>query len=1130
MSSTLVKTSFLLSLLAIASLTAIAAFDQEGDNGNPRLDLTVSPKERTVAPGSSAMYELSVKGVGNLNGTVQIAATGLPPGVIVTCSPSSLTVKNGRTSEASALLSVPSNLQPGRYPFTFVVNGGSASDIASAMLIVAGGTVSGAFNLAVSPEERSVARGGEAVFNLSLSMSGAGTTTANLSLKNPPPGVSVLFAPSPSVLITGGQTALATATVKAGASMQPGNYTLVFAADNATTHRERPVLLRVLGTGAGDFTFDVSPEFRTLVPSTQVPFNLRLESRNGFGGVVNLSASGLPPGAAIAFQPGSAVNLLAGGSAVVTAVITTGPQALSGDFPIRFMADSGSIHREDTVLLGREDDSGFEFEIVPGVDRILPGGTAKFALVLSPRAGFSGPVNLSIQSPPPGFAITYDPANVVQLSSGKTSVVTLLVRTPADTPIDDYTLTVLADAGAFAKQKRAVVRVANLQAFSLASNPLTRTVPPGGAASYELTLSSLNQFAGAVEVLAEDLPPGASAVYTPSNTAILPAGGQAKVIATVLTSASTPAGSYLVVFRAKSAGYERQVTVRLAVAGNALFSFTATPLLRIVPPNSTTSFGLNLSSLNNFSGQVTITTGSLPAGVTATLAPPSPITLPAAGTTGVTAQMTIGPAVPAGKYPIRFTASSGGASSDALVMLWVTTEQGYFLEVIPDSREVAPGNQTSYVLKLTSIGSFAGAVQLSAQGFPSGSAAGFQPASVVNLAAGQTQSVTANVATSTSTPLGVSSIQFNADSGSLHKEETVLLRVIQESGFRLEINPSSRTVAPGAAANYVLTLSSIGGFAGPVSLAALDLPPGFNPSFVPASPIQLASGAVEVIQLNLATPVDAAPGSIPFKIRAQGGGKEAVVSARVVISREHALSLNIAPSTRNVLRGETANFTVKVASLTYQGPVVLSAAGLPQGAVVFSPGAQLSIKPGEAVDVQLAVTPGAGASTGTYNFTVSAATNTPLTAEDSARLIVLQTQPGADFAMTVLPPIRLSKSGSTAVYKVLLTSLGGFRGAVRLSVAGFPPGDVKWAPDDSVYLEEGETQSATLLVKTERGAEERMYLLTFIADSGALHRESTGALVVIKNRDDDDDDDDDDDEDDRDDDDDDDDDDRKHRH
>lgn len=1104
MSSTLVKTSFLLSLLAIPSLTVSADSDHHGDNGNPRLSLSVSPGERTVAAGGSAVFELEAKGTGNFNGVVKLSAAGLPPGASLTISPSSLSLKNGQKGEASALLSVPSNLPPGRYLIRFAAEGAGASSGAAATLIVSGGSAAGSFNLDVSPDESSIDRGSEAVFNLSLSMSGAGTTTANLSLKNPPPGVTALFAPSSSVLITGGQIAHAAATVKVAASAQPGNYTLVFAADNPTTHRERPVLLRVPGSGGGDFTFDVSPEFRTLAPSTQIPFTLRLESRNGFAGIVNLSAAGLPAGAAIAFQPGNAVNLLAGGSAVVTALITTGPQALSGDFPIRFMADSGSIHREDTVVLGRQDDSGFEFEVVPGVDRILPGGTAKFALALLPRPGFSGPVKLSVPSPPTGFVISYDPANVVQLSSGTTSVVTMLVQTPADTPIDDYMLTVLADAGAFAKQKRAVVRVANLQAFSLASNPLTRTVPPGGAASYELTLSSLNQFAGAVEVLAEGLPPGASAVYAPSNTAILPAGGQAKVVATVLTSVSTPAGSYLVVFRARSAGHERQVTVRLGVVGNALFSFTASPLMRIVPPNSTTSFGLTLSSLNNFSEPVAITTGSLPAGVTANLAPPSPVPLPPAGSAAVVAQMTIGPAVPAGKYLIRFTASSGGASSDVLVMLWVTTEQGYFFEVIPDSREVAPGNQTSYVLKLTSIGSFAGAVQLSAQGFPSGAAAGFQPASVVNLAAGQTQSVTANIATSASTPLGPASIRFNADSTQSHKEETVLLRVIEESGFRMEINPSSRTVAPGGAANYVLTLSSIGGFAGAVSLTALDLPPGFNPTFTPASPIQLASGAVEVIQLMITPPADAAAGPNPFKIRAEGGGKEAVVSARVVISHEHALSLNITPSTRDVLRGETANFTVKVASLTYQGPVVLSAAGLPQGAVVFSPGAQFMIKPGEAADVQLAVTPGAGASTGTYNFTVSAATNTPLTAEDSARLIVRQAQPGADFTMTVLPAIRLSNSGSTAVYKVLLTSLGGFRGAVRLSVAGLPPGDVKWSPDDSVSLEEGETRSATLRVKTEKGAEERMYLLTFIADSGALHRESTGALVLFKTRDNDD--------------------------
>jgi uncharacterized membrane protein len=1065
--------------------------------GNPRLNLTVSPAERAVPAGGGATFDVSVKGVGNFNGAVALRTSPVAAGIAVSITPATLNVKNGQQSEASATVAVAEQMTPGRYLINFVADGGAVFDTASVVLVISSSASASAFEFHAAPDERTVSRGNQVGFDLTLTTAAAAPLTVNLSLKSAPIGISAVFAPSSTVVVSGGNIRAVAAAVKVDASVQPGDYQIVFAADSSSTHREQTVRLHVLGV-EGTFDFDASPGFRRLLPSAQLFFTLTLAPRNGFQGMVSLTAGGLPPGASVAFQPGSPIALTPGGATLVTAVITTGPAVLAGDFQVRFSADSGSIHREQAVVLGSLAEPVFSLEVVPGTVSVAPGGAAKLALLVNAGSGFSGPVKLTVQKLPNGATAAFDPSDTVQLSSGKTSAIALTVQTAAGTPPGDYPLLIAADAGTTSEQKMVTLRVAQLESFTMTVTPLTRTVPPGGAASYELTLASVGQFAGSIDVGTGSLPPGVAIQFTPESTVVLPVGGSAKMIATLMTTLATPPSAYTIGFTARSGGVQRQASVRLGVEGGALFNFTAAPLLRIVAPGSVATYSISLSSLDNFAGTVYVTPGALPSGVSLTLNPASPVTLQTGQSVGVTAQLAVAPGVPEGKYPIRFTASSSGSSSDALVMLWVTTEQGFHLDAVPDSRDVSPGNAAAYTLRLTSIGDFSGLVQLSVQGLPSGSSASFQPGTSVTLYPGQIQTVTATVSTTASTPLGAATLKFSADAAGLHREDNVALNVIANAGFRLELSPSSRVAAPGSSVTYAATIWSIGGYAGPVNLTVDGLPSGFTAALDPGNPIQLAAGGIQPVQVTVTVPAEAGAGVVQFQLTARSGGMEAAAAGKVVVNAEKALRLSIAPSQQTVARGQSVTYAVKVASLAYQGPVSLRTVGLPPGANVFNPAGALTIKPGETIDVLLSVTPGAGASLGTHVFAVLADTFAIGVAEADAKLVVVDNLVRPEFTIMVVPPSRVVNSGATAVFKVFVSSVNAFRGSIDLSVQGLPPGEFKWEADDSVFLAAGETRSATLLVKTDKSAPEKLYQLLFTADSAGVHREATGLLVVVK--------------------------------
>jgi hypothetical protein len=118
-------------------------------------------------------------------------------------------------------------------------------------------------------------------------------------------------------------------------------------------------------------------------------------------------------------------------------------------------------------------------------------------------------------------------------------------------------------------------------------------------------------------------------------------------------------------------------------------------------------------------------------------------------------------------------------------------------------------------------------VSLDTTGLPSGATADYSP----NPTAG---SSTLSITTSTTTPAGSYPLTIKGTGGSLVHTTSVTLVVSGGTpDFTLSATPTSLSIIRGETATYTITVNSVNGFAGAVSLSLAGAPPRTPTSFSP---------------------------------------------------------------------------------------------------------------------------------------------------------------------------------------------------------------------------------------------------------------------------------------------------------
>jgi hypothetical protein len=336
----------------------------------------------------------------------------------------------------------------------------------------------------------------------------------------------------------------------------------------------------------------------------------------GFSGAVSLSVSGLSAGVTGKFEPPSVPAGAGTGSSTLTLNASLGATLGSGMYSVT-VGGLGVAAASASAGFTVAEAPGFTMDVAPNVVSIEQGRSGVATVSFVRRGGFGGPIALSVEGLPTGVTATFD--NAAPL--GATALLVLSVE-PA-VAVASYPLVVKGQGTPGIRSVGLTLTVTAAQpvhAFSIGVNPATLAVTAGSSGQVLVTISRSGGFAGPVTLSVAGQPAGITASFDASPTA----GSTATL--TLATVSGVAPGSYGLVVRGVAAGLADQtanlgLSVTLAAGG---FSLAAAPSSLVMQVGRSTQGTILVTKTGSFSGNVTLAALNLPAGVTASFAPPAP--------------------------------------------------------------------------------------------------------------------------------------------------------------------------------------------------------------------------------------------------------------------------------------------------------------------------------------------------------------------------------------------------------------------------------------------------------------------------------------------------------------------------
>ena len=199
---------------------------------------TATPPTTTMSPGGSAIVSTEVAFVNGFTSTdTDLWVTGLPAGVTGVYAPDPL------THEGMSQLTLTGNgtTPDGSYPLTL---GATAEGLTHTQVVTLVVSSTPDFGMTVSPATQSVAAGGSATFQVSLTQLNGFGRSVNLTVSGLPTGTTGAFSPS-----SARPPATSTLTVTSTPGVAQGVYPLAVTGTSRSRSHAAPVTLIVGGTG-----------------------------------------------------------------------------------------------------------------------------------------------------------------------------------------------------------------------------------------------------------------------------------------------------------------------------------------------------------------------------------------------------------------------------------------------------------------------------------------------------------------------------------------------------------------------------------------------------------------------------------------------------------------------------------------------------------------------------------------------------------------------------------------------------------------------------------------------------------------------------------------------------------------
>ncbi len=516
---------------------------------------------------------------------------------------------------------------------------------------------------------------------------------------------------------------------------------------------------------SGTFTVSATPSSISIPLNGQGVSIITTAISGGFNSSISLSASGVPLGATVNFNP---TTIGAPGAGSSTMTITVVQIAKTGTFPITVTANGGGVKQTTTVTLtitgpGK---ANFTISAIPSSLTIAQGNQGTSTIYTIIGNGFGASISLSASGLPTGATASFSPQTIPSPGDG-TSTMTITVG--GSTPTGTYPITVTGNGGGIQQNTTVTLTVTGAASFTLSASPASLSVQQGKQGNSTITATISGGFNSSIALSASGAPSGTTVSFNPNP---IPAPGSGTSTMTITVGGSTPTGTYPITVTGNGGGIQQNTTVTLTVTGAASFTLSASPASLSIQQGHQGNSTITATISGGFNSSITLSVSGAPSGTTVSFNP-NPIPAPGSGTSTMT--ITVGGSTPTGTYPITVTGNGGGIQQNTTVTLTVTGTGSFTLSIFPPSVTIAQGNPGAVRVVTSISGSFNSSISLSVSGLPSGTTASFNPQTIPAPGKGFS---TMTITVGGSSPVGSYTFTVTGTGGGIKQSAMATLKVI----------------------------------------------------------------------------------------------------------------------------------------------------------------------------------------------------------------------------------------------------------------------------------------------------------------------------------------------------------------
>src|SRR5213594_158288 len=354
---------------------------------------------------------------------------------------------------------------------------------------------------------------------------------------------------------------------------------------------------------AADYTLSLAPAALTIVQGATGNTTVTI-TRTNFTDAVTLSLGGAPTGVTGSFNPAAPT----GTSATLT--VSVGATVVPGVYNLTVNGSGSPGNRSTPLTLTVSAAPDYSLSLAPAALTIAQGATGTTTVTIT-RTNFTGAVTLSLGGAPTGLTGAFDPA----APTGNTATLTVSVGAAVAPGV--YNLTVDGTGAPGNRSTPLALTVSAAPDYTLSLTPAALTIGQGATGNTTVTITRTN-FTDAVALTLGNAPTGVTGSFNPAS----PTGTSSTL--TVSVGAAVAPGVYNLTVDGTATAGNRSTPLTLTVSAAPDYTLSLSPTAALAIERGATGTTTVTITRTNFTGAVTLSLGSAPAGVTGSFDPATP--------------------------------------------------------------------------------------------------------------------------------------------------------------------------------------------------------------------------------------------------------------------------------------------------------------------------------------------------------------------------------------------------------------------------------------------------------------------------------------------------------------------------